>query len=126
MIFVSYAKKDTSVASSVLSRMAAEDLEVFDWQGERRGDDFIDKIEGKIREATSFVALMSPNFLASTWCRRERNLALIRDNDARRRTGAPFLQILKISDVPQADAGFLQPYDWFDMGRLDDLVTALR
>lgn len=105
--------------------LKAHDLPVYDWR-ENRGVSLTAQMEDQLQHASAYLALMSPHFMASSWCRRERSLALARDNEQSPRDSAwPFVYVLKVADVPLADAGFLRDYDWFGTGDAQALADKL-
>ena len=103
-------------------------IDVYNWQG-RRGGQFIREIERAISRADEFVALMSPHFLGSQWCRDEWELALQREHDLQ--AGNPdlvFIYVLKVIETPHTEGGFLRGRDWLDMtsqANKDDMLAAL-
>jgi hypothetical protein len=123
-IFLSYAREDAETASVIYQRLRAASHTVFNWQApENEGERFIDATEEAIKGADYFFALLSPNFLASHWCREERNFALRREHE--RTGGIPFIHVLQISDVNPRDAGYLGSYGWRDMTRPELIGAAL-
>ena len=134
VFFLSYAKEDGETARDIADRLADRGISVFRWQDpHNRGGRFIQRIEDAIRDAGGFIALLSPSFLASTWCRLERELAIQREADLRAGgRDTAFIHVLKILDTPYHDAGFLRSYDWLDLtdparkeAALTDLVRRL-
>ena len=72
-------------------------------------------IESAIGRADAFLAVMSPDFMRSKWCSRERDMALVREqllqeNDPDR----VFVHVLNAGQIRPSDAGFLGPYNWVD------------
>jgi TIR domain len=134
VLFLSYAEEDWKTAGEIAGWLSDQDIEVYDWRDpRRRGGRFIKQIEEAIKTADAFLALLSPSFLASPWCRRERDLALHREQDLQ--DSSPdliFIYVLQILDTPSSDAGFLRSYDWLDLitpetkdVTLDDLAGRL-
>jgi hypothetical protein len=125
LLFLSYAEEDQPTAREIATWLRAHDHEYYDWQ-ERRGGRFIEDIENTINEATAFVALMSPHFLASPWCRMEREFAIQHELDLRSdHPGYKFIYVLKIRDTPYAQSGFLRSYDWFDLTGQESMAQTL-
>jgi hypothetical protein len=115
MLFLSYAGEDDETAREIADWFDTQGLEVYLWQDHRSGQ-FIEEIETSINKADAFLALMSPNFLASPWCRRERELAMFREKELRvRDPAATFIHVLKVKDTAYAETGFLRSYDWLDL-----------
>jgi TIR domain len=87
-----------------------------------RGGQFVRAIEDSLRQADVFLVLLSPAYLRSSWCRRERDIALSRENEL----GHQFIFVLEVTRTPGADLGFLQSYNRLDAsGDLDVLAAAL-
>ena len=117
MLFFSYAEEDRQTAQRIAEWLRGKRFEVYLWQDPaQRGDRFIRKIEREIGRADAFLALLSPSFLASPWCGRERELAIQREEKlSAEDPAASFIRVLKISDSPYADAGLLGTYDCIDL-----------
>ncbi|HEV2451987.1 MAG TPA: toll/interleukin-1 receptor domain-containing protein [Streptosporangiaceae bacterium] len=127
MLFLSYAEEDNEVAGQIARWLESKDFDVFRWEDpRRRGREFIRQIEGAIHRSDAFLILLSPAFLASDWCRRERDFAmrleqrLQRDDPDRR-----FIHVLHIVPTPDSDAGFLGNYDWLDLTNVEDWEESL-
>lgn len=116
-LFLSYAEADKGAADLIAARLQADGHEIFDWMAPtQRGRRFIEEIERGIKGAEAFIALLSPRFLGSRWCRRELEMAIQREEDLRARDpGATFIHVVHIATVRPADAGILGGYDWLDM-----------
>ncbi|MGH3778047.1 MAG: toll/interleukin-1 receptor domain-containing protein [Pseudonocardiaceae bacterium] len=111
-MFLSYAAEDGTTADRLVSRFTGMEIELFWWQDtEQRGKRFVGEIEDGIGSADLFVILMSPNYLSSPWCRRERDLAILRETDLRRQ----FIYVLKLVETSYSESGFLSSYDWLDL-----------
>ena len=117
MIFLSYAKEDERTATVVAKGLRARGFTVYDWRDpERQAGRFIEEIEGAIQHADAYVALVSPYFMASPWCQRERELALQHELDLQAGGGKRvFIYVLRIAPVTHTNAGFLRGYAWLDM-----------
>jgi cellulose biosynthesis protein BcsQ len=116
-VFLSYASEDSEIAADMAGRLRDDGFEVFEpWVD--AGTRFVEQIGAEIQRADAFLALLSPSYLASPWCRRERDLAIL-DGDP--------LYVLKVRDVPRELAGFLASYDWLDVtGPAEQQDDALR
>lgn len=116
-LFLSYAEEDGETAREIAEWFKRRNFKVFLWQDQdRRGGRFIERIEQEMREADGFLALLSPNFLASEWCRQERYLALQRELSLRAGDpGRVFIHVLKIAETNSTETGFLQIHDWIDI-----------
>src|SRR5258708_7890035 len=78
LIFLSYAKEDGAAAHDIVVELRRRGIDVYNWV-EHNGR-FTADIEKSIKQATAYVALISPHFLESPWCLREREFALQREN----------------------------------------------
>lgn len=117
MLFLSYAEEDISAAAQVAAWLRSQQIEFHDWQDpQRRANRFIEGIEKAILEADAFLVLLSPGYLDSGWCQRERELALQREQDLRVSSpGAIFIYVLRVIEGDYPEAGFLRSYDWLDL-----------
>jgi hypothetical protein len=117
VLFLSYAEEDKETASEIARWLNDNGFNVFRWEDpSRRGGQFIRQIENAIRRSDAFLVLLSPSFLASDWCRREREVAIRREQDLQ--VSDPdrgFIHVLQIVATPHSDAGFLGGYDWLDL-----------
>lgn len=124
-IFLSYAREDAETARVVYDQLCAGHHTVFNWQApENEGKRFIEATEEAIRNANYFFALMSPSYVASNWCREERNFA-IRCEHERGGTATQFVQVLLVSPVSYRDAGYIGNYAWRDITSPDSVVPIL-
>jgi hypothetical protein len=124
LIFLSYADEDRGVAAAVVAALESRNISVYNWR-EHRGTRIIDQMQSMLNHATAYLALMSPNFQAAPWCRRELHFALVRDNEMDRGPDWPFVYVLAVGDVSYRDAGFMSAYDWLQLDELDSLVNKL-
>jgi hypothetical protein len=117
VLFLSYAEEDKETAGQVARRLEGNGFEVFRWEDpRRRGREFIKQIEEAIQRSEDFLVLLSPSFLASDWCRRERDFAMRREQYLQRSDpDRRFIHVLHIVPTSDADAGFLGNYDWLDL-----------
>jgi hypothetical protein len=109
-IFLSYAETESAIASAVAGALRRAGAEVFRYQDER-GQQFITLIEDEIRRADLFVALMSPDYLDSYWCRHEWQYAMRRERDLRRQ----FVYVFHVVETSREGTGFLGSIDWVDL-----------
>jgi hypothetical protein len=129
-VFLSYAEEDSQRARQLVEQLRRADYKIWYWQdiGERGGP-FIARIEEEINRADGFLAVLSPDFLSSPWCRHERDMALRREV-ALRKSGktSPFIIIVQVKPVDYSETGMLGNYDWFDLtqpSREEQEITAL-
>jgi hypothetical protein len=127
VLFLSYAEEDAETALEIAEQLGNRGIIVFHWRDpSRRGGQFIKQIEEAIKSADAFLALLSPHFLASSWCRRERELALQREQDLQAsEPDLVFVHVLQILATPNSDAGFLRSYDWLDLTNPDSKDVTL-
>jgi TIR domain len=131
LLFLSYADEDKDIAQEIAERLSVRQVKVYPHVGHVNGALACCSSEGAIGQADAFLALLSPSFLTSSSCRRERELALHRE---RRRctagAGADFVQVLQVRATPYHEAGPLRDRPWFDMttqqakeNALNDLIS---
>lgn len=117
LLFLSYADEDSEAAREIADRLSKEDISIYSPQ-DGAGDAGLASTapECALHQADAFLALLSPDFLTSTSCRRERGLALSVE-DSRHANGVPgdFVQVLKIRETPHLHAAALQSRPWFDL-----------
>jgi TIR domain len=122
-IFLSYAREDAEAARVIYERLQAAHHAIFNWRApETEGERFIQATEEAIRNADYFFALLSPNYLASNWCREERNFALRCEHE---RAGTQFIHVLQVGQVNPRDAGYLGSYGWRDITEAGSVGPAL-
>jgi hypothetical protein len=114
LVFLSYAEEDGPVAAEVAGWLRERGDEVYWYQDPRQqGQRFIRRIEDAMSRAHRFLALMSPSFLDSNWCRREADLAIQREADLQAgESDASFITVLEIATTPKGRAGLLRSYGW--------------
>lgn len=114
LVFLSYAEEDGAVAAEVADWLQNRGDKVYRYQApEEQGRRFIRRIENVMSRAHRFLALMSPSFLDSTWCRRESDLAIQREDDLLASdSDASFVTVLEIVATPKDQAGMLRSYAW--------------
>jgi hypothetical protein len=114
---MSYADDDEDIAGEIAQLLSGDQVQVYPRQSvlERC---MSRALEGVIGQADAFLALMSPSFLGSSPCRRERDLAL---NWGR----ADFIQVLEVRTTPYPEDGPLSGRPWFDMTTPHGWQTAL-
>ncbi len=127
MLFLSYAKADQLVAAEVASWLAQQGIETFNWLApEQRGKLFMREIQEAMGRADDFLALVSPSYMASRWCRREADLALqIEQHMQSTEPNAMFVHVLLVKSTPVPDLGFLASYDWVDLAEESDVASAM-
>src|SRR3954468_16866967 len=84
-VFLSYASADSEVAGQLTRDWRERGVDVFRFgEPEHQAEIIVAEIERERSAAEHFVALMSPAYLASEWCKRESRLAIHRENTLRR------------------------------------------
>ena len=81
--FISYSHKDRELVDQFVALLQSEwaDARVFvDSEEIRNGSDWINVLADAIDSSQRFVAIFSPDYFSSKWCRREFNAAIIRDD----------------------------------------------
>jgi TIR domain len=126
-LFLSYAEEDKAIAGEIGEWLRTQSIEFYDWHDPmREGGRFIEQIEEAMDQSYAFLALLSPSFLASRWCRRERHLALQREQDLQ--ASEPdyvFVNVLQVIATPSSGAGFLRSYGWVDLTNPENKNAAL-
>ncbi|GLY07664.1 hypothetical protein Acsp01_80430 [Actinoplanes sp. NBRC 101535] len=126
-LFLSYAQEDGKIAEEIARKLQQRHHEVFRFEDPaQRGKQWVRRLEEEINEAQGFLALLSPSYLVSGWCRRERELALIRENDLQADgRDTQFVHVARVGPTPLTDPGFLRTYDWHDLVAPDGMVHLL-
>lgn len=81
--FVSYSREDSDLVDEFINSMRAlsPGVRVFkDSEAIRTGGEWITVLADAIDSSRRFVALFSPDYFSSKWCRREFSAAIIRDD----------------------------------------------
>jgi hypothetical protein len=134
VLFVSYAPEDGDRAAWVAQTLAAHfpgQVSAPILAGQLSG---IDDLEAQISGAEGFLMLLSPDFLASPRCRRERALALLHEQQLRQdHPGAQFVHVARIRPTEMVPAGLPAEAEWLDLTSpagddqaLRDLAVRLR
>jgi hypothetical protein len=134
VLFLSYAEEDTEVAGVVADRLSAHghgDVYLM------RPDEpmpTINQTEERISQAHGYVALLSPDFLTAPLCRRERELAMCREQGLRLRyPDMRFVHVLMVRDTSEPIDGLPPRAEWLDVtdrrhleSGLEELTTRFR
>lgn len=128
LLFLSFAADDDEVAGQIAEWLSQqEDIRICSRRGTRVDDPTMTgSIEHKITQSDAFIVIMSPSFLASASCRRERVVALHReplDVDGR---PPSFIQVVEVRPTRFLTAGAFSPSYWVNMTVERDKDTALR
>lgn len=136
-LFLSYAHNERVWADALVKALRKEfqertGREVTFWQDSHKlrvGQDWHEEIEAAIRNAAVFVAIVSPSYLTSTWCGRERDLILENGIEALK-VESPieaFYRFLKIVKMPDDDGVYeellegLQDFRFFNEADRDEI-----
>lgn len=127
-VFLTYSSRDAAVTEHLARDWRERGADVL-WFGEpsQQGGIIVDDIVREIDTADVFVAVMSPAYLASPWCRREVLLAIDREN----RIDEQFIHVVEVARTPHERAGALRTYSWINAtgeltaSRLDDVASGL-
>jgi hypothetical protein len=127
VLFLSYAQDDQEIAGRIASWFGGQGIAVFNWLApEQRGGRFLEQIQDAMRVADDFLVVMSPSYLTSYWCQREKNLALQREKDLRLdEPDRVYIHVLVVAETPLEDMGFLRDYDHVDLVQAIDIDPAL-
>ena len=125
LVFLSFAPDDGVVAERIAEWLSQRHHRICSRRRTRVDDPEVSgTTEHKIGQADAFIAVMSPSFLASASCRRERELALHREPPGA--TGGPyFIHVVKVAPTPYIDTGALRPRQWVNMTSGLDMDAAL-
>lgn len=111
-IFLSYSKADSGIARRLAGALRDAGAEVFWYEDEQyQGKEFVDLIERALVRSDLFVAVMSPDYLDSYWCRQEGQLAKSRQGDLRRQ----FIYVVEVTQTALEDGGFFRNVAWIDL-----------
>lgn len=126
-IFISFASEDSEVAETLARHLTVGGHDVYRFNSpERRGELFMQTIPVEIDGADVFVVLMSKDYIASSWCQREAQLAITRENARTRQ----FIRVISVAEADRTASGFLAVYDWISArgtltGDLLGMITTL-
>jgi len=106
-VFLSYTEEDEAVGQRLAKALVERGLTVYWWQDpSRQGGRFANEIENEIFTADRFVVVLSPRYLRSPWCIRERDMAVHLENDGR----AGFITVFEAVPVHGQWTGVLSSY----------------
>lgn len=126
-VFVSYSRRDSAFTDELVISLGSHGFEVmFDRDDLFPGEQFEPRLRSLISESDTTVAVVSPDWLGSEWCRREYEIA----HGLGRRILPLIIAPVDPSTMP-GDMGRVQFIQVFGPGRsfargMADLVTALR
>jgi hypothetical protein len=106
-LFLSYAHNDKEWVDAFRKQLKQGLLEKLGvqatmWQDEREiqlGQKWPDEIRGAIDDAAAFLAVCSPSYFRSSWCKRERE-TLLPDGDIAKIQAGRFYRFLKVIKTP--------------------------
>jgi len=126
-VFVSYSRKDAEFTDELVISLQSHGFDVvFDREDLFPGEQFEPRLHNLISESDTTVVVMSPNWVASEWCRNEYQIA----QNLGRRLLPLLIAPVNLADMPGVIAK-LQFIAFHGAGRsfargMADLVTALR
>jgi hypothetical protein len=126
VLFLSYAEGDSQVAAEIAQRLSDRGYRDVSLGQADQPRPTIDGSEERISQATAYVALLSPEFLASPLCRRDRELALCREQGLR--LGYPeakFFHVLLVGDTHEPTEGLPPRHEWLDLTNRQNMERVL-
>jgi hypothetical protein len=79
-IFISYSSKDSEFAEKLAFELVKNGIKVWiDKWALKAGDSLIDRIQSAIGDSAFLLIILSKNSVASEWCKKELNSALVRE-----------------------------------------------
>lgn len=121
LLFVSFAADDSESAKLIALALRDQELEICSRRDIGGSGTVSGDIEQHIQAADAFIAIMSPSYLASAACRRERVLALQREAEELANGAPPFIYVITVSDTPYLDTGAFRARSWLDLTAADDI-----
>lgn len=82
-LFVSYSRADATLVDSFIQLLRSQrpGIQIFrDSEALRGGGDWISELADAIDSSRCFVAILTPTYFDSKWCKREFNAAILRDD----------------------------------------------
>lgn len=128
MLFLSYAEEDGESARVIAGWFRDRHIEVYLWEDpDERGGRFITQVERAMGRADRFIALMSPDFMKSSFCHREAELAIhLEEERLAIDPNSRFIRVLLVRETPYRTANFLSSYDWRDITSQENMQRGLR
>jgi hypothetical protein len=126
VLFLSYAEEDREVAAEVADWLTRLGQQVYRWRDPEHEELTIEGIEEQISQADDYIALFSPDFLASVLCRREREMATCREQGLQvSDPEARFFHVLQVRNTEDSADGFPPRPQWVDLTDLQNKEAAL-
>ncbi|WP_136523558.1 toll/interleukin-1 receptor domain-containing protein [Geomonas ferrireducens] len=98
-LFISYSHTDKDFVDNLAMQLVARNVHVWLDRWEMHvGESIIDKVQQAITDASALLVVLSPDAVASEWCRKELNSGLIRELEERRIVILPVL--FRDCDIP--------------------------
>ncbi len=93
-IFISYSHSDRDFVEELATQLVVHKVNVWLDRWEMHvGESLIDRIQSAITDASALLVILSPDSVASEWCKKELNSGLIRELEERRIVVLPVLAI---------------------------------
>ena len=89
-VYVSYSHKDIDIAQPILKELSSLGIDYWFDEHIEAGELWVDSIEDALNEASVYILLMSPDFVASEWSMYELGHAVT----AFKRTGAILVPVI--------------------------------
>ena len=121
-VYLSYAAEDEQVAATVAEGLAARGLGAIYLRGRGDTTGLTDEAEARIGQVRAFVALLSPDYLVSSLCRRDLALATERSAELQ---SQHFTQVVVVRSADAVASGGTARHEWLDGTDRDQLGRAL-
>ncbi len=113
--FISYARADQDFVHSLANKLSKRNISVFfDKTALATGDTLVHSINQAVESAKYVIAVMSPDYFASTWARKEYELALVKEFKNEKVKVLPILY--RDCDIASQNRGFFKRIwnpNWF-------------
>jgi hypothetical protein len=104
-VFLSYSREDRRDAEDIASALGAHGVDVwYDTDAIAPGESFQKSIADAISRCSAVIAIVSPNYAKSSWCRFEAELAVAENR--------PVIPILVRGDVSDSPFRYLNHLDY--------------
>jgi hypothetical protein len=117
-LFLSFAADDSVIAEDLAEWLSQQPgITICSERGTRADDpeEAERTVEQKIARSQTFLAIMSPSYLASPACRRERVVALHREPVNQDNKPPSFISVFEVRPTQFLDAGAFSPRHWVTM-----------
>lgn len=115
-IFISHSSKDESVYIELANALCEQGHKVFNAVDVKIGENWIDKVKKALNESDVLIAIITDNFLNSSWAQAELSSAILGVNDIR---------ILPVVVGDVFVPNFLSPFQYKKVNTLEDVSSAV-